>query len=74
MLVSIINGKRLKRGLSPVGFINPTLYNNSASFQDIVSGHNKCSAKNGVCCQSGFYASKGWDPVTGEHIHQLINK
>ena len=40
-------------------------------FQDVTSGHNKCAAytgsnpSNAVCCQSGFYAIAGWDPVTG---------
>ena len=41
-------------------------------FNDITNGHNKCMALSYststttlTCCKSGFYASKGWDPVTG---------
>ena len=41
-------------------------------FNDITSGNNKCmaltystSTTTLSCCKSGFYASKGWDPVTG---------
>jgi len=38
-------------------------------FNDVASGHNKCTAQSGdgpvVCCDSGFYSTKGWDPVTG---------
>lgn len=46
----------------------PTLQN--ATFNDITSGYNKCCALqnyqiNPTCCQAGFYAIEGWDPVTG---------
>ena len=41
-------------------------------FNDITSGNNKCmaltystSTTTLTCCKSGFYASKGWDPITG---------
>ncbi len=41
-------------------------------FNDVTSGNNKCmaltygtSTTTLTCCTSGFYASKGWDPVTG---------
>jgi len=50
-----------------VGFINPTLYaagESSAAFNDITKGNNKCTAST-TCCSQGFYATKGWDPVTG---------
>ena len=39
---------------SKAGFVNPTLYANTAALTDIVSGTN-----------GGFSAAPGWDPVTG---------
>merc|ERR1712048_516407 len=50
-----------------VGFINPTLYQageSSSAFNDITTGNNKCTAST-TCCSQGFYATQGWDPVTG---------
>ena len=77
--VSLLNADRLNHSLSPVGFLNPTLYSagnnvtlvNStiAAFNDITVGDNFCcSGSNSasvVCCTSGFYTAIGWDPVTG---------
>mmetsp|Transcript_26476 Transcript_26476/g.36459 ORF Transcript_26476/g.36459 Transcript_26476/m.36459 type:complete len:700 (+) Transcript_26476:293-2392(+) len=70
--VTLINGLRYQKGLkSSIGFINPTLYNNSKSFKDITSGSNKCCAYTGsnpssaTCCSSGFTTATGWDPMTG---------
>jgi hypothetical protein len=59
--------------MSTIGYINPTLYsqNFSGNFNDVTSGYNKCCSYTGSnpssasCCPSGFYASSGWDPVTG---------
>ena len=33
----------------------------------MISGYNKCCANpnQGTCCNAGFQASPGWDPVTG---------
>jgi hypothetical protein len=77
-IVSLANSKRKAAGLSTLGFLNPLLYANYASFvHDVVEGDNKCtSAYDGVlvnntvqyigtCCKQGFYATAGWDPVTG---------
>lgn len=80
-LVSLVNAARLEKNLSSIGFINPTLYsvgiNNTlglgnqynASFNDIVSGDNKCCSQNSngnaPCCPTGFLTAPGWDPVTG---------
>jgi tripeptidyl-peptidase-1 len=72
--VSLINSKRLAKGLSSIGFINPTLYAAEArsSFNDVTAGNNLYCAYSGtdysssaVKCGSGFYAFKGWDPVSG---------
>lgn len=63
-IVSNVNAKRLSQGKGPVGFLNPTLYANANVFQDITLGNNRCP-QNQECCKSGFYATTGWDPVTG---------
>ena len=77
-MLSLVNSARIDAGQSSVGFINPTLYqlgSNAtfaaqvgASFNDVTSGDNKCCASstgNPTCCDSGFTATSGWDPVTG---------
>lgn len=76
--MSLINSDRKKIGNSTVGFLNPSLYsgytvNGSSHFQDITAGNNKCcshkptlyTSYGNLCCGSGFYATTGWDPVTG---------
>jgi kumamolisin len=46
---------RINQSLTtPVGFINPLLYENPQDSRDIVSGNN-----------NGFSAATGWDPCTG---------
>lgn len=68
--MSTINGKRLSKGLGPVGFVNPTLYANPHVFDDITDGDNTCTidiySTVYYCCASGFDTSVGWDPVTGK--------
>jgi len=54
-----LNGLRLKARKSPMGFLNPFIYQNPAAFQDVTSGKNSASRK------YGFTAVKGWDPLTG---------
>ncbi|KAH8688998.1 putative protease S8 tripeptidyl peptidase I [Talaromyces proteolyticus] len=59
-MINLINGERISAGKSPLGFLNPFLYKNSDLFNDVVGGYNwGCNA------EVAFYASKGWDPVTG---------
>jgi tripeptidyl-peptidase-1 len=67
-LVSLANDARLAAGKSPLGFLNQALYGmDSSVFKDITSGNNKCAAGNFVyhCCDQGYYAYQGWDPLTG---------
>jgi len=71
-MFTLINGVRLAGGRSPVGYITPTLYqlgeSNNDMFHDITSGVNNCCAGNNgtqTCCQYGFTATQGWDPVCG---------
>lgn len=58
-IINRINEERLAVGKSTVGFVNPTLYANPQVFHDITVGNNS------GCGTPGFYASTGWDPVTG---------
>ena len=76
--VSLVNAQRKSKGMSAMGYINPFLYKYYASFtNDITSGDNKCAALSYIftsyypyiqyvhtCCEEGFYATRGWDPVT----------
>eukprot|EP00607_Mallomonas_marina_P005417 CAMPEP_0182440460 /NCGR_PEP_ID=MMETSP1167-20130531/87082_1 /TAXON_ID=2988 /ORGANISM="Mallomonas Sp, Strain CCMP3275" /LENGTH=465 /DNA_ID=CAMNT_0024634429 /DNA_START=920 /DNA_END=2317 /DNA_ORIENTATION=+ len=67
-MVSLVNAERLSRGLPSLGWITPLLYSLNGSFtNDIVTGDNKCVSKalSGSCCEEGFLATEGWDPVTG---------
>lgn len=42
-----------------VGYVHPILYNNSAALNDVQEGQSY------GCGGDGFYASPGWDPVSG---------
>ena len=58
-IITLMNEKRSEHGKSPVGFINPVLYEHPEVFNDITSGNNP------GCGTAGFEAVEGWDPVTG---------
>ncbi|MCJ1325361.1 hypothetical protein MMC10_002024 [Thelotrema lepadinum] len=58
-IITLINGERIAAGKGPIGFLNPTLYQNPSAFNDITSGSNP------GCGSKGFSAEQGWDPVTG---------
>ncbi|KAI6361932.1 hypothetical protein MCOR25_006355 [Pyricularia grisea] len=58
-ILTLINEKRIAAGKSPVGFVNPVLYNHPEVLNDITNG------KNPGCGTDGFSAVSGWDPVTG---------
>ncbi|KAH6655934.1 putative protease S8 tripeptidyl peptidase I [Truncatella angustata] len=58
-IINRINDERLAVGKSPVGFINPVLYEHPEVFNDITNGTNP------GCGTDGFSAVPGWDPVTG---------
>jgi tripeptidyl-peptidase-1 len=65
--VSLLNSNRLAVGLPSVGFLNPTLYSSGFSYyNDITSGENNCCSypDQTTCCDAGFTATAGWDPVT----------
>lgn len=56
-----LNGLRLSAGKSPLGFLNPFIYQNADAFNDVTAGCNTGGAGNKEC----FKAIKGWDPATG---------
>jgi tripeptidyl-peptidase-1 len=62
-MISLLNGWRMSNGKSPLGFINPILYDayaaDATTFWDVTVGNNTDG-----CCP-GFPAWKGWDGVTG---------
>ncbi|CAK4031335.1 alkaline serine protease [Lecanosticta acicola] len=58
-ILTRINDERLKSGKNPVGFVNPTLYQNPQVLHDITTGDNP------GCNSNGFSVATGWDPVTG---------
>ncbi len=65
-MVSLVNSARIAAGKSAVGWINPALYMYSSLFvRDVTVGDNFCVASGLVCCEQGYYATTGWDPVTG---------
>jgi len=58
-LVTILNDVRLGLNKTTLGFLNPLIYAHPEAFNDITTGNNP------GCGTNGFYASQGWDPVTG---------
>jgi len=54
-----LNGLRLAAGKPVLGFLNPFIYKNPSSFQDVTSGCNNDGKR------YGFTAVKGWDAATG---------
>jgi len=65
-MVSLVNSARRAAGNSTLGWLNPALYALYPAFvNDVTSGDNKCLSEGVTCCSQGFYATTGWDPVTG---------
>ena len=62
-IFSLLNDLRLQNNMSPLGFLNPFIYEtikkDSTILNDITSGENI------GCGGAGFPAVKGWDAVTG---------
>ncbi|GMF32789.1 unnamed protein product [Phytophthora fragariaefolia] len=68
-MVTLWNDARLNAGKSPLGFINPLLYylaeTNVDAFHDVVVGNNGAPRRGNTPCEDSFYASAGWDAVSG---------
>jgi subtilase family serine protease len=66
-ILTLINNHLVNNGKPPLGFANPMLYQMAAEctdcFHDVDMYNNKCTEL--ACCQYGYVASDGWDPVTG---------
>jgi len=67
-LFSQLNNLRLNQGRSPIGLVNPLLYQIAAevpeAFRDITVGGIACTES--ACCKGmGYHATPGWDPVGG---------
>jgi len=67
-LFSQLNNLRLNQGRSPLGLMNPLLYQIAAevpeAFHDITVGGIACTESS--CCKGmGYHATPGWDPVGG---------
>ncbi|GAB5373150.1 hypothetical protein AAMO2058_001725500, partial [Amorphochlora amoebiformis] len=63
-IFSLITDIRFQKGLPPLGFLGPRLYQMherfpGESWEDITEGNTNTS------CDNGFSASVGWDPLTG---------
>jgi tripeptidyl-peptidase-1 len=62
-VMALLNDLRLQNGKSPLGFLNPLLYDMAAkypkTFTDITQGSNP------GCGTDGFPAAAGWDPSSG---------
>jgi subtilase family serine protease len=66
-IVSLLNSHRLNSKKSVLGYLNPVMYKayetDPTTFHDITTGNNFCTE---YCCATyGYYATKGWDPLTG---------
>ena len=59
-IITRLNEERILAGKGPVGFLNNILYQHPGMFNDITDGSNY-----GCNGSTAFYASPGWDPVTG---------
>jgi tripeptidyl-peptidase-1 len=70
-LISLVNSQRIAAGKSSLGWFNPALYSmynsDNSMVNDVISGENNCTAGE-VCCEQGFNAAAGWDPLTGNNI------
>jgi tripeptidyl-peptidase-1 len=55
-----INAERSAKGMPPMGFLNPFIYQNPDAFNDVTQGSNP-----GVQGYKGFTALEGWDASTG---------
>jgi len=69
-LVSLLNEYRLQNGKSPLGFINPIIYDmakkKQGTFRDVTIGNNRIDRSGPLAPLSeGYDCTDGWDAVTG---------
>ena len=63
-IFALINDKLMEANKKPLGFLNPFIYQNMDAFRDIQKGYNGGGGLVHLFSH-GFYAAKGWDPITG---------
>ena len=63
-MISLINEARAAAGKSPLGFLNPFIYQNTEAFMDVTTGSDKVG-RGGAPLAAGFNCTAGWDPITG---------
>lgn len=69
-LISLLNEYRLQNGKSPLGFLNPLLYELAVAekdaFRDVTIGNNRIDRTGPLApLREGFDCAEGWDAVTG---------
>lgn len=66
-IFTLINEERLAAGKTPIGFVNPVLYQHPEMFNDILVGSQPLGGPHNWGCSNngGFHCHEGWDPVTG---------
>merc|ERR1712187_909352 len=69
-LVSLLNEYRLQNGKSPLGFLNPLIYEmakaKTSAFRDVTIGNNRLGRTGPIAPFSeGYDFTEGWDAVTG---------
>mmetsp|Transcript_14196 Transcript_14196/g.18600 ORF Transcript_14196/g.18600 Transcript_14196/m.18600 type:complete len:421 (+) Transcript_14196:776-2038(+) len=63
-MISLLNDARFQRGMKPLGFLNPFLYQHPNAFTDVLLGTNAIGRGTGEI-PFGFNCTFGWDPATG---------
>ncbi|EPT01830.1 hypothetical protein FOMPIDRAFT_1119556 [Fomitopsis schrenkii] len=58
-VIALLNDELVSAGQSRLGWLNPWLYSNPDALNEITSGSNP------GCGTDGFYATSGWNPITG---------
>jgi len=68
-MVTLWNDMLIQVGRPPLGFFNPRLYqiarDHPEAFNDVVTGKINCGIYGRGCCEHGYEATSGWDPVGG---------
>lgn len=65
-IVALLNSARRSKGLPPLGFLNPWLYNNTGALTDITGGASSgCTNATYFASPAYWNATDGWDPATG---------
>ena len=79
-VVSLLNQASFKKSGKPLGFLNPLLYAMYEAdpniFHDVTEGNNRCTEMGCSDKCFGFFATAGWDPVSGLGTpnYQLMHK